>query len=156
MCYISRYQTTFTIYNITYNCFPIQNSMGTKQTVLVGTSESLRQPSRKKGGSTIEPTVSATSAPKHHVVSLQSHPLSLMRRTENERTIGGWHDSDVVTWDQNQGVTPCQESWHDNGPGLYNFETHDSFNKGIFAKNYASLPTKGRPSNKPRITNFII
>lgn len=23
--------------------------------------------------------------------------------------------------------------------------THDSFNKGIFAKNYASLPTKGRP-----------
>ena len=65
-----------------------------------------------------------------------------MRRTENKRTIGGWHDCDVVTCDQNQGVTPCQESWHDNGPGLYNFETHDSFNKGIFAKNYASWPTK--------------
>lgn len=84
--------------------------MGTKQTVLVGTSESLRQPSRKKRGSKIEPTVLATSAPKHHVVSLQSHPLSLMRRTENKRTIGGWHDCDVVTCDQNQGVTPCQES----------------------------------------------
>lgn len=68
-----------------------------------------------------------------------------MRRTENKRTIGGWHDCDVVTCDQNQGVTPCQESWHDNERGLYGFETHDSFNKGIFAKNYASLPTKGRP-----------
>lgn len=45
-----------------------------------------------------------------------------MRRTENKRTIGGWHDCDVVTCDQNQGVTPCQESWHDNGRGLYGFE----------------------------------
>ena len=77
--------------------------MGTKQTVLVGTSESLRQPSRK-------PTVLATSAPTHHVVSLRSHPLSLIRRTVNRWTIGGWHDCDVVTCDQNQGVTPCQES----------------------------------------------
>ena len=84
--------------------------MGTKQTVLVGTSESLRQPSRKKGARKLSPRFLATSAPKHHVVSLQSHPLSLMRRTENKRTIGGWHDCDVVTCDQNQGVTPCQES----------------------------------------------
>lgn len=124
MCYISRYQTTSNFYNLQYYILLLSDTKqyGHQANSSGRNKRELTAAIPKKRGSTIEPTVLATSAPKYHVVSLQSHPLSLMRRTENKRTIGGWHDCDVVTCDQNQGVTPCQESWHDNGRGLYGFE----------------------------------